>query len=63
MPLAMFNVQELQAVVLAGGPGSRMYPVTESTPKGLVPMGNRPLISFILQNLMAEGFKGMGSYR
>jgi translation initiation factor eIF-2B subunit gamma len=56
----MFATHELQAVVLAAGPGSRMYPLTESgVSKALLPVGNRPLISYILNNLYQEGIRGM----
>lgn len=55
----MFNVTEMQAIVLAGGAGSRMYPLTDNTPKALVPVANKPLIYFTVKNLEREGFKGV----
>ncbi|CAD5122526.1 DgyrCDS10945 [Dimorphilus gyrociliatus] len=46
-----------QAVVLAGGKGSRMRDVTEKIPKALVPIGNVPLIYFPLKSLERVGFQ------
>jgi len=48
--------QEFQIVILAGGTGSRMYPLTEGSPKSLLPVGNRPLISYLLELLERVGF-------
>lgn len=51
--------QEFQVVLLAGGTGSRMYPLTEGIAKGLLPVANRPLISYQLELLVKVGFTGM----
>eukprot|EP01112_Ceratiomyxa_fruticulosa_P007279 TRINITY_DN1883_c0_g1_i1.p1 TRINITY_DN1883_c0_g1~~TRINITY_DN1883_c0_g1_i1.p1 ORF type:complete len:506 (-),score=62.37 TRINITY_DN1883_c0_g1_i1:43-1560(-) len=48
--------QPLQVVLLAGGSGSTMYPLTEQIPKCLLPVANRPLISFQLELLERAGF-------
>jgi len=37
------------AVVLAGGPGIRLKPLTESIPKALVDVGGKPLIQWIIE--------------
>lgn len=50
---------EFQAVILAGGRGSRMYPLTEDCPKALLPVGNRPLIWYPIQLLENNQFQGM----
>lgn len=52
------DIQEFQAVVLAGGKGSRMVDLTASKPKCLLPVGNLPLIWYPLQMLKKIGFKG-----
>ncbi|XP_066582702.1 translation initiation factor eIF2B subunit gamma [Prorops nasuta] len=49
--------KELQAVVLAGGKGSRMTELTARQIKCLLPIGNMPLIWYPLQLLQNTGFK------
>lgn len=51
-----FSKVEFQAVILAIEYESRLYPLTDSTPKALLPVGNRPLLSFQLELLSSAGF-------
>lgn len=46
---------DVQAVILAGGKGTRLRPVTTDLPKPLVPIANRPLIVHQLRHLAASG--------
>ncbi|MEE8577952.1 MAG: nucleotidyltransferase family protein, partial [candidate division Zixibacteria bacterium] len=46
---------DLTAVVLAGGQGSRLKPITENLPKPLVPVGDRPIIELLLKQLRRGG--------
>eukprot|EP00468_Gymnochlora_sp_CCMP2014_P005937 CAMPEP_0167756968 /NCGR_PEP_ID=MMETSP0110_2-20121227/9673_1 /TAXON_ID=629695 /ORGANISM="Gymnochlora sp., Strain CCMP2014" /LENGTH=441 /DNA_ID=CAMNT_0007643123 /DNA_START=108 /DNA_END=1433 /DNA_ORIENTATION=+ len=48
---------EFQAILLAGGAGSRMSPLQEKVAKCLLPVGNRPLISYQLDMLEKAGLK------
>mmetsp|Transcript_65236 Transcript_65236/g.155594 ORF Transcript_65236/g.155594 Transcript_65236/m.155594 type:complete len:429 (+) Transcript_65236:102-1388(+) len=48
---------EFQVVILAGGTGTRLYPLTEHTTKSLLPVANRPLVSYQLALLERSGFK------
>ncbi|MEZ0345736.1 MAG: NDP-sugar synthase [Infirmifilum sp.] len=45
------------AVVLAGGKGVRLRPLTLTTPKPLLPVGNKPIIDHILSLLATHGFE------
>jgi mannose-1-phosphate guanylyltransferase len=45
----------VQAVVLVGGFGTRLRPLTLSTPKQMLPVGNRPMIERVLEHLGAHG--------
>ncbi|XP_077981499.1 translation initiation factor eIF2B subunit gamma-like [Glandiceps talaboti] len=47
---------EFQAVILAAGRGSRMLDLTSSTPKPLLPVGNKPLIWYSINLLEKAGF-------
>lgn len=44
-------------VLMAGGKGSRLRPLTDDRPKPMLPVGNRPILEMILENLKAHGFR------
>ena len=43
---------------MAGGRGTRLYPLTEDMPKALLPVANRPLLLYQLDVLERSGFTG-----
>ncbi len=45
----------LQAVVMAGGQGQRLQPLTLGRPKPLVPLFGRPLLGYLLRHLRERG--------
>jgi mannose-1-phosphate guanylyltransferase / phosphomannomutase len=45
-----------KAIVMAGGQGSRLWPLTLTRPKPLVPVANQPVIAHILHWLRGHGF-------
>jgi glucose-1-phosphate thymidylyltransferase len=45
----------LKGVVLAGGTGSRLYPLTRITNKHLLPIYDRPMISYAIEALVRAG--------
>ena len=54
---ALLSLREETIVVLmAGGLGSRLRPLTESTPKPLLPIGGRPLLEITISSLARQGF-------
>lgn len=44
------------AIILAGGKGTRLKPYTIAIPKPLVPVGDKPILEIILQQLKENGF-------
>jgi len=44
-------------VLMAGGRGQRLYPITKDIPKPLVPLGDVPIIDVILSRLHSQGFR------
>ena len=47
----------LQAVVMAGGKGTRLYPLTKDTPKPMLPVGERPLMERTIARLREMGIR------
>src|SRR5918911_1316236 len=45
----------MQALILAGGEGTRLRPLTSTVPKPVVPMVDRPFIAFMIDWLRAHG--------
>ena len=47
----------LKGVVLAGGTGSRLMPLTKVTNKHLLPIGHKPMIYYPIEKLLAAGIE------
>src|ERR1044072_3087957 len=47
----------LRAVVMAGGQGSRLRPLTEALQKPTLPVGNKPLLQLIVEQLKQAGIR------
>jgi MurNAc alpha-1-phosphate uridylyltransferase len=47
----------MRAIILAAGHGERMRPLTDHTPKPLLPAGGRPLMQYHLENLARAGVR------
>jgi dTDP-glucose pyrophosphorylase len=44
-------------VLMAGGLGQRLRPLTEDIPKPLLPVGDRPLLEIIIDRFVSQGFR------
>lgn len=49
-------VDSAPVVLMAGGQGARLRPLTEATPKPMLPLGDRPLLERVLGQVRAAGF-------
>lgn len=50
----------MKGVILAGGTGSRLRPITHTGPKQLVPIANKPVLEYALDDLIEAGIDEVG---
>lgn len=57
-----FNIPSLaryKAVILAGGKGTRLYPVTKEIPKPLLPVKKKPIINYLVDLFFSQGIENI----
>ena len=52
-----FSILPLECMIMAGGRGKRLSPLTDSVPKPMLPLGGIPIIEHNINRLIAYGIK------
>jgi mannose-1-phosphate guanylyltransferase len=47
--------RSITAVILCGGRGERLRPMTDLTPKPLIPVNGRPMLGYLIEHLLQSG--------
>lgn len=50
----------MKGLILCGGKGTRLKPITDSIPKQLIPIANNPLIFYTIESLLKAGIQEIG---
>ena len=49
------TIENIPVIIMAGGKGTRLKPITDVIPKPLVPLGGKPIVETIVDSFCEEG--------
>lgn len=55
--IAPYASCDYPVVIMAGGKGTRLWPLTKDLPKPMIHIGGKPILEHIIDNLSKEGFR------
>ena len=53
------NKRKERIIIMAGGKGKRLLPLTETIPKPMLPIHSKPILEHILEKIKDEGFENI----